>query len=268
MRLPYGLNVGTVEVRTLNGLISRYERPVLERLATSLPSKIKPDHLTIAGVLGALFTSLCLVASHASTVFLWLALGGLLINWAGDSLDGTLARLRRIERPRYGFFVDHLSDVASQVLIVLGLGLSPYLRFDIICVGLIAYLIVTIYTLVKLHVLRSMQLTYFGIGPTEVRVLIGAGIFLAATTEPALLGTPLGTISMFDSAVLAVVVFAIGSAMIMFVRDAAHLTLIDPPRYATPVEVTMVQVPLPGEELHSIAAVSSVGSSLKTRKTF
>src|SRR5258706_9713650 len=111
---------GRIE-RAEGGIITPYEKPVLAWLVDQLPASVLPDHLTALGVIGALLAALSLCASHFAPEFLWLAFIGLVVNWLGDSLDGTLARRRQIERPRYGFFVDHLSDVASLLLIVVGL---------------------------------------------------------------------------------------------------------------------------------------------------
>ncbi len=182
----------------------------------------------------------CLVASNLSPAFLWPALFGLVLNWLGDSLDGTLARSRRIERPRYGFFVDYLADTTSQVLIAVGLGVSPGLRFDVACLTLAAYLILCNFSLVKLNVFRSMHLTYSGIGPTEVRVFIAAGMVMAAVTEVPSIITPAGKISLFDGVAVIVIALAVGSVLVMFARDAARLAALDPPR--TPIETSMIEV--------------------------
>lgn len=228
--------------RVLDGLVSRHEKPLLHWMARHTPAHIVPDHLTLLGVGGAAVTALALALCHISPVFIWLAVAGLVVNWIGDSLDGTLARFRNIERPRYGFFVDHVSDIASQILIVLGLGASPFLRFDVVCLGLIAYLALAVYSFVKLHVSRTMQLTYFGVGPTETRVLIGAGLVLAATVDMPQLQTPFGILSSFDLVTLATVGFAAMSVIGMFVTDVRKLAKIDPARYGTPAEVPMTEV--------------------------
>ena len=91
------------------------ERPFLAWLVTKLPAAVKPDHLTITGFIGAVLCGISYAASWLSPNFLWLASAGLVINWFGDSLDGTLARYRKIERPRYGFFVDSTLDLLSQL---------------------------------------------------------------------------------------------------------------------------------------------------------
>lgn len=239
-------DVSDADVRSLNGVISAHERGVLEYLAQRVPSWVLPDHLTLLGVLGCVLAAVGLMASHASLHFLWLGLFGLVLNWLGDSLDGTLARVRHIERPRYGFFVDHVSDIASQFLLVLGLGLSPIMRFDIALLALTGYLALSTYTYVKLHVTRSMQLTYFGVGPTEIRVLIGTGLVLAVIVELPWINMPLlGRLGLFDAVGLLLFVFAFASSAAMFVRDAKQLAVIDPVRRVVPAEVRMIEVGIP-----------------------
>lgn len=103
--------------------------------------------------------------------FLWLASLGFVINWFGDSLDGTLARFRGIERPVYGFFIDHITDAVGQVLIFLGLGMTPYVRFDIACLTLIAYLLLSVLVYVRTCVEGEFRISYGRLGPTEIRVL-------------------------------------------------------------------------------------------------
>jgi hypothetical protein len=153
-----------------------------------------------------------------------------------------LARVRRIERPRYGFFVDHVSDIASQFLLVLGLGLSPLMRFDVALLALLGYLALSTYTYVKLHVTRSMQLTYFGIGPTEIRVLIGAGLVLAMYVDLPWMASSVGPIGIFDAVGVMLFTFALASGVAMFVRDAKRLALIDPIRRVAPSEVRVTGI--------------------------
>lgn len=228
--------------RILDGAISTYERGLLENLARRLPLWTAPDQLTFLGVMGSVLATAGLVASHVSLMFLWLAVLGLFLNWVGDSLDGTLARVRRIERPRFGFFVDHVSDIASQFLLVLGLGLSPLMRFDVALLALLGYLALSTYTYIKLHVTRSMQLTYFGIGPTEIRVLIGAGLVLAMIVDLPWIATPVGRIGLFDAVGVLLFVFALVSGAAMFVRDARQLARVDPVRRVAPTEVRVTGI--------------------------
>lgn len=216
--------------RELNGLLSAYEAPLLRSLAKALPSKILPDHLTLLGVFGAALTAVSLAVCHHSKYFAFAALAGLFLNWLGDSLDGTVARFRGVTRPRYGFFVDHLTDLASQVLIAIGLGASPFMRFDIVCLALIGYLILMVVTLVRLHVFRVMQIAYNGVGPTEIRVLIAAGIILAFEFATPSIRSPFGLINFFDAVALFVLCFALVTAIATFFRDLSALASQDPIR--------------------------------------
>lgn len=234
--------VGLAGSRALDGVISSHERRLLEHLAERLPLWVIPDQLTLVGVLGSGLAAVGLIASNVSLHFLWLALFGLFLNWVGDSLDGTLARVRRIERPRYGFFVDHVTDIMSQLLLVIGLGLSPLMRLDFAMLALVGYLTLSTYTYVKLHVTRSMQLSYFGVGPTEVRVLVGAGLVLAALVELPEVATPWGAVGLFDAVGVMLFVFALASGAAMFWRDSRQLAMIDPVRRAVPAEVRMIQI--------------------------
>jgi archaetidylinositol phosphate synthase len=229
MAEPYRLaSSGAGHARLANGFLSRYEQPLLFWLAERIPRSITPGHLTFFGVAAAGMTGIAFAMSGARPEMLWLALAGVAANWAGDSLDGTLARRRRIERPRFGFFIDHLSDLASLITIVIGLGMSPYLRFDVACLALIGYLVLMVFTLVKLYVLRTMQLTYFGVGPTEMRAVIAVGIVIALTQGPVKWPTQAGTMSLFDGAAIAILLFALGSAIVMFIRDGMILARLDP----------------------------------------
>ena len=151
------------------------ERPALTWAASRLPTWITPDHLTSVGIAGAVAAASGYCASHWSLQWLWLASAGLLMNWAGDSLDGTVARLRRIERPRYGFFVDHTSDLFAQSAIFLALGASPCAHFGVACLGLVTFLGAFVYSLICLRVRNTLRITYFAFGPTEIRALLIAG---------------------------------------------------------------------------------------------
>lgn len=152
-------------------LLGFLERPALQWLAAHMPDWVSPDLLTWIGV----FASVLIFASYALTNispnFLWLASFGFILNWFGDSLDGTLARYRKIERPRYGFLIDHWVDAISQVLIFTGLGLSLYVDLSVALIGAIAYLLVSIMVYLITYVTGVFQMTSAKIGPTEIRLL-------------------------------------------------------------------------------------------------
>jgi archaetidylinositol phosphate synthase len=147
------------------------ERPALQWLSARMPAWITPDICTAIGVLGAFIISIGYFLSNFDRNFLWLASFGFVVNWFGDSLDGTLARYRHIERPKFGFFIDHTTDSFSQVVIFLGLGLSPYVSFYVACLALIAYLMLSVLAYVRTCVVGEFKISYGQLGPTEIRVL-------------------------------------------------------------------------------------------------
>ena len=152
-------------------LLGPLERPTLKWLAAHMPAWVSPDTCTAVGVLGSLVVAASYLLSGYERNFLWLASLGFVINWLGDSLDGTLARHRHIERPIYGFFVDHVMDAFSVSLILLALGLTPYINFTIACLTLIAYLLMSVLVFVRTSAVGEFKISYSKLGPTEVRVL-------------------------------------------------------------------------------------------------
>ena len=152
-------------------LLGPLERPALRWLAAHMPAWVTPDICTAIGVLGALLTMFSYGLSNYSPNFLWLASLGFVINWFGDSLDGTLARYRRVERPRYGFYIDHITDVVCQVMIFLGLGLTPYVSLNVACLALIGYLLLSVLVYVRTYVAGEFKISYGRLGPTESRAL-------------------------------------------------------------------------------------------------
>lgn len=216
--------------RLNNGLLQPLEAPFLAWLARRLPQRARPDHLTLLGVVGAMLAFAGYGMTWAGPAFLWLASAGLVINWVGDSLDGTLARHRSIERPRYGYFLDHTTDMLSQLLIGLGLGLSAFVRFDVACLALISYLVVTVLAHIRTNVSGTLEISFFGFGPTEVRVgllLLNAGLYFLPKM-PVLLQSP-----RINLAELALLIQAIGTLALVawsVAREARLLAAEDPPR--------------------------------------
>ena len=179
-------------------LFNPLEKRLLQILVAQMPAWVTPDLLTGVGVLGSIviFSSYCL--TNLNPNFLWLASLGFAINWFGDSLDGSLARYRQIERPKYGFFLDHTVDAFNEFIIVMGLGLSPYVTFAIACLGLIGYLLLSVLVYVRTAVEGVFQISYGQLGPTEVRI-----IFILLNTIMYFIGfakiaLPFGLISLYD----------------------------------------------------------------------
>jgi archaetidylinositol phosphate synthase len=229
-------------LRINDSVLGACERPLLAWMASRLPPTIVPDQLTALGALGALLTAGGYVLSRWSLAWLWLASLGLLINWLGDSLDGTLARLRRIERPRYGFFIDHTSDLFCQTITFVSLGVSPLAHFGVACLGLITFLIAFVYTLITAQTRATMRITYFYFGPTEIRALLLLGNLLTLAVGivdfdlqpwlPSLAN--LGPITIHDFGIALLSLAGAAAIGTLAIGDARALSMEDPPRSAHP----------------------------------
>src|SRR4051812_20062842 len=162
-------------------LLARPEQRLLEAIARRLPARVLPDHLTALALLAAAG-----FAAFGALGWLW-GMGALLVvQWLGDSLDGTLARVRKTERPRYGYYLDHLADALSTGLVGIGLGLTAHMHLTVALVLVIAYLALSINTYLETQALGVFRLGYGRLGPTEARLgLIALNTALA-------LGAPLG----------------------------------------------------------------------------
>lgn len=133
---------------------------------------VTPDLLTATGVIGALAVFAAYAASSFDSSWLWLAIAGYCIQWFGDSMDGSLARFRHIERPSYGYFIDHSCDGLATLLILLGMGLSPFVRLDVALIALAGYLLLSIHSFLAARVIGELRLSYLAAGPTELRLVL------------------------------------------------------------------------------------------------
>jgi phosphatidylglycerophosphate synthase len=160
--------------RVQENVLAISERRLLNWFCARLPAWVSPDILTAIGVFGAIvvFAGYALSDWHPAT--LWLAIAGYVVQWFGDSLDGSIARYRHIERPKYGYFLDHSVDGIVILLIMGGIGLSPYVRLDVALLALAGYLLLSIHAYLSARVLGELKLSYLAGGPTELRfILIG-----------------------------------------------------------------------------------------------
>ena len=150
------------------------ERRLLNWLCARMPGWVTPDRLTGFGTLGAVVIFFGYACSEWSVHTLWFAILGYVMQWFGDSMDGSLARWRKIERPKFGYFIDHSVDGLVILLIMGGIGWSPYVRMDVALITLAGYLLLSIHAYLSARVLGELKLSYMFGGPTELRfVLIG-----------------------------------------------------------------------------------------------
>jgi archaetidylinositol phosphate synthase len=161
--------------RSQGSILTPLEKRVLIWLAHRIPAWINSDHLTALGFLslfGAGFSYWCARRSRAG---LLLAIAFLILNWLGDSLDGTLARVRHVERPRYGFYVDHILDACGSLFVFAGLALSGYMSERVAISLLVAYLLLSIESYLATYTVGIFRLSFAAFGPTELRLLLIAG---------------------------------------------------------------------------------------------
>ena len=151
------------------------ERKILHWIAARLPARVNSDHLTIVGFLAQLLAGLAYAAARWNRWALALATFFIAVNWFGDSLDGTLARWRNQQRPRYGFYVDHMIDTFGAAFLMAGLAVSGYLHWQVALGMLFAFLVLSIEGYLATYTLGTFQLSYGLLGPTEIRILLAIG---------------------------------------------------------------------------------------------
>ncbi|HYL75698.1 MAG TPA: GtrA family protein [Bryobacteraceae bacterium] len=175
--------------RTNAGLLASGEKRALIWMALRMPAWVKSDHLTALGFLSLIGVGGAYWYARYSQAGLALAIAFLILNWFGDSLDGTLARVRNQQRPRYGFYVDHVLDACGSVCLFGGLALSGYMSPGIAAGLLVAYLLLSIEVYLATYTIGEFHMSFAAIGPTELRLLLIAGN-IAAWSKP--LATPAG----------------------------------------------------------------------------
>ncbi len=153
-------------------LLAKPEKHLLRWIATRLPRWVLPDDLTAIGVLAAIGVAVAYQLANDSIEWLWAASALLVLQWFGDSLDGTLARVRGIERPTYGYYLDHLVDAIATAAIGIGLGLSPLMLLSIGTLIVVAYLILSINVYLESYAFGRFSIGYGYVGPTEIRLIL------------------------------------------------------------------------------------------------
>lgn len=159
-------------VRIQTSVLNALEKKVLVWLAERQPKWMTSDILTYIGTFGAAVIAAGYILSAWNINFLWLSSLGFIINWYGDSLDGTLARVRKMQRPIYGYYLDHTIDTINEVMIFVGVGLSGLMHLEIALFALVMYFLMTINVSINAHLKKEFKLTYASMGPTEFRIIM------------------------------------------------------------------------------------------------
>ncbi|ANY21173.1 CDP-alcohol phosphatidyltransferase [Tsuneonella dongtanensis] len=180
--------------RIQRNVLAESEKRLLAWICPRLPAWVTPDKLTSLALIAAVAIGLGYALSNLHPAWLVLAVAGYFVHWFGDSLDGTIARFRRIERPRFGYFIDHSADGFAALLILGGIGASPYLRVDVAMFAVVAYLLLAVHTFLLAKVSGDFPLSHMGAGPTELRIIL-----VALTITMGALGPDVGRIAGFNA---------------------------------------------------------------------
>jgi len=177
------------ETRVHGSFLAASEKKVLIWIAERLPRWVNSDHLTSLGAVALAAAGICYWMGRQFPAALVAVVILLAVNWFGDSLDGTLARVRHQERPRYGFYVDHVLDALGILFLMAGLMAGGYMSFAVGAGFLIAYYLLTIEIALATHALGTFRLSYFKMGPTELRILLAVGtLFLLRSDSVVIAG--------------------------------------------------------------------------------
>ncbi len=161
--------------RIQESLLAPAEKIVLHRFARMMPLWVHSDHLTFLGALGMVLAALFYYLGARNPAYLHLASLAIVLNWFGDSMDGTLARYRRKQRPRYGYYVDHILDSLGAAVVVAGLVLGGFMSTGPAALFLIAYFLLNIHIYLATTATGEFKISFSLIGPTELRIGLIAG---------------------------------------------------------------------------------------------
>ena len=186
-------------------LLGPLERPAIAWLVRHLPAWVTSDHLTLFGLMAAVLIGVSYWLTNFDARYLWLANLGFLLNWFGDSLDGSLARYRKLERPKYGFFIDHTVDIVSEMSIFFGIGLSPYVDFKIAVIALVGYLCMSNLVYITTSVKGEFKISYGSLGPTEARVIAMIANIIVFFIGNPMINLPFGEFYLYNLFLIAII---------------------------------------------------------------
>lgn len=186
-----------MHVREHRSLTAVLEKRLLVWLAHRLPPWITSDQLTASGFGAMACASAGFAALRFSSSAAYVVVGALFVNWLGDSLDGTVARVRGLERPRYGYYVDHVVDLAGTGLLLAGLAVSERMHPFVALAVLVAYLLVSAESYLATHAIGVFKISFAGLGPTELRVVLAIGA-VAVARNPWISAGPFAGVRVFD----------------------------------------------------------------------
>ncbi len=213
-------------VREHRSVLAAAEKRLLIFLAERLPGSVNSDHLTTLALAAMGLAGAAFAAARWDRRALWLVVVALLLNWFGDSLDGTLARVRRAERPRYGFYVDHVLDILGTTLLFAGLACSPFMTPIVALALLVAYLLVAGEVFLATAVHGVFRMSFGGIGPTELRILLAAGAMALMHDPHVSIGAV--TVRLFDFGGVLAAAGLVAVFVVSVTRNTSALAVAEP----------------------------------------
>jgi phosphatidylglycerophosphate synthase len=208
-------------VRIQDSLLAPIERRALLWFAARMPAWINSDHLTLFGFAAMILAGFSYALAAWDPRMLLVGIACLAANWFGDSLDGTLARFRQRQRPRYGYYVDHAADAFGAVFLFGGMGLSPYMTREIALVLIAAYFLICIEIYLATHTTGEFRISFGIFGPTELRIVLAIGNLAVLAKPRVTLGGQ--SYLLFDVGAVVAAVGMTCAAIVSAIRNTARL---------------------------------------------
>jgi archaetidylinositol phosphate synthase len=217
----------TMHIREYGGLLAIPEKRALLWLAQHTPARINSDHFTLLGLVAMLLAGAGYYAAQWNRFALISVAVSLALNWLGDSLDGTLARVRGCQRPRYGYYVDHIIDLFGTAALLSGMALSGYMSHCVALALLAVYTMVEAETFLATHTQQIFRLSCFKIGPTELRIILAFGtLYLLHNPMVRIAGK--GPYLLFDMGGIVAIAGLLSALIYSSIRNARSLYRAEP----------------------------------------
>lgn len=218
--------------RIHDSLLQPLEKKVLMWFVKRLPKWVLPDHMTNLGFVGAIIVFIGYTLTNISPAYFWLATLGFIINWFGDSLDGNIARYRNVQRPKYGFYIDHNVDAITVLLIGLGAGFSPFIHMYVAFYVVIVYFLISIHTYINMYIQDFFKLSYGKLGPTEARLaMIIVNTIVFFLKELPTLNLFNVSFTYFDIMGIGLGTIIIGLYIFSYFKNLKKMAKVDPPDF-------------------------------------
>jgi len=217
-----------IHVREHTSVLAGAEKRLLVAMARRMPRAIGSDHLTALGALAMVGTAAAFAAARLDRQWLLLVPVLLAVNWFGDSLDGTVARVRGQQRPRYGYYLDHVVDLATSTALFAGMALSGLMQPILAVLALTGYILLCAESFLATHTVGIFRMAFSGMGPTELRILLAVGALAAATRDTTVVTIGAWRTTLFDIGAMVALVAMAAVFVLSACRNARALYIAEP----------------------------------------